>query len=140
MINFLKKITLKEVIIIALLIWYAVTRITPFTTPIPPHIFKIDADEVTALKFYYTIKSYIVTERAEIDKIVDRLNKTWFCFLFPAIDLGYTGGENQRMWICSDEYNDVYEIGLSSVKVNGIYYFCGAVSMLRGYFSLCEHQ
>lgn len=138
MINFLKKITLKEVIIIALLIWYTVTRITPFTTPIPPHIFKIDADEVTAIKFYYTNKNYVVTERAEIDKIVDRLNKTWFWFLFPKIDLGYTGGENWCMWICSDGYNQVYDINLSSVTVNGIYYFCGAVPMLRGYIYRCQ--
>ncbi|MBQ2326455.1 MAG: hypothetical protein II376_02765, partial [Clostridia bacterium] len=103
MINFLKKITLKEVIIIALLIWYTVTRITPFTTPIPPHIFKIDADEVTAIKFYDNYgDSYFVTERAEIEKIVNRLNKTWFWFLFPEIDLDLAGGEQPYMIIRSD--------------------------------------
>lgn len=138
MINFLKKITLKEVIIIALLIWYTVTRITPFTTPIPPHIFKIDADEVTAIKFYDNYgDSYFVTERAEIEKIVNRLNKTWFWFLFPEIYLGYHGGE-QHMTICSDGYSARYDINLSSVTVNGIYYFCGVMPMLKGYLYRCQ--
>lgn len=139
MINFLKKITLKEVIIIALLIWYTVTRITPFTTPIPPHIFKIDADTVTEIKFYGKYgDSYFVTERAEIEKIVNRLNKTWFWFLFPEIDLGLTGREYQHMTICSDGYSARYDINLSSVTVNGIYYFCGAMPMLKGYLFMCQ--
>ncbi|MBQ5813798.1 MAG: hypothetical protein IIW34_06560, partial [Clostridia bacterium] len=129
---------LKEVIIIELLIWYTVTRITPFTTPIPPHIFKIDAATVTEIEFFDNGDEYFVTERAEIEKIINRLNKTWFWFLFPEIDLDLAGGEQPYMIIRSDGYGARYDINLSSVTVNGIYYFCGAMPMLKGYLYRCQ--
>ena len=113
-----------ELFLFIVIIAFAVTRISPFTTFMPFRIFSIDREEIVEINLHEAGEDlYTIEDEEQIDEIVKTMNDIRYCFAFPYFEIiGHAGGYFENIILSTETDSAAFDVSGRLIRYRNVIY------------------